>query len=75
VEQVRSLLAAWQAADRTGRRVEPDVSGADASLTHWRDLDAPMSDAEREAEDRLWEEVLRGMDETRSALGMRPLCP
>ena len=35
--------------------------------------DASMTDAERGAEDRLWEEFLKSLNATRAALGSRQL--
>ena len=75
--RVRALLAQWQTEDSMGSRLPPhetdrELSGA-AQFAQWRELDAAMTDAEREAEDRLWDEVARGIDETRALLGMRQL--
>jgi hypothetical protein len=76
VRRVRALLADWRAADRT--EVLPGSTGAEtgeALFARWRELDAAMTADELEAEDNLWEDVRRGLDETRAALGMRPLSP
>jgi hypothetical protein len=73
--RVRALLAQWQAEDRTPAAPSPHAPGSappgEALFARWRELDAAMTDEEREAEDRLWEEVQRGLDETRALLGMR----
>jgi hypothetical protein len=70
-QRVRALLAQWQAADRTAGPVIDAT--ADELVERWRAEDAAMTEEEREAEDRLWVEVVRGLNETRKALGMRRL--
>src|SRR4051812_19739044 len=77
-QRVQELLAQWQAEDRTPEAPHDGPDGAPAGhlpFARWRELDATMTEAEREAEDRLWEDVQRGIDETRAALGMRRLSP
>jgi hypothetical protein len=52
--------------------LRPDRSAAE----HFARLEAEaaqMTDEEREAEDRIWEDFQNGMNETRAALGMRQL--
>jgi len=77
--RVRTLLAQWQAQDgmQTGLPLGgPETRSAnEALLARWREADAGMTEEEREAEDDLWADVERGLDETRARLGMRPLSP
>jgi hypothetical protein len=61
-------LRLWQEQD--GKVLRPDHS-AKSLFAQWDSL--PQTDAEREAEDRLWREVLQGMNEVRSEQGMRVL--
>lgn len=69
-ERVRQLLAEWNA-----HELAPS-EGSSSDLFHtWEELDARMTPEEREAEDRLWDSVLNGLDETPRRLGMRPLHP
>ncbi|MBM3460069.1 MAG: hypothetical protein FJX77_16230 [Armatimonadetes bacterium] len=75
--RIRGLLAEWQAHDSGSAlplspAAPPAVGGAEL-LAQWRELDARMTDEEREAEDRLWEAVVKGIDETRLGLDMRRL--
>lgn len=76
-ERVRALLAQWQARDCVQTvPLTRDPDGATFNETlfeRWRELDTAMTEAEREAEDQLWEDVERGIEETRAQLGMRPL--
>jgi hypothetical protein len=71
-ERVRGLLAQWQSSDVAGS-LPTARPGAARIFDLWRELDAAMTDDERAAEDRLWEDVQRGLDATRAALDMRPL--
>jgi|SRR5579862_6023097 len=76
--RVRTLLAQWQAEDATRPAPysgEPGVGSSTELFERWNRADAAMTDEEREAEDRLWEDVMKGLDETREVLGMRRLSP
>jgi len=68
--RVRALLAKWQEETQT---VTADPVSAHELFRQWDEEDALMTDEEREAEDRLWEDFLKGINETRAALGMRLL--
>jgi hypothetical protein len=61
-------LRKWQEQD--GKVLRPDRS-AKSLFAQWDSL--TQTDAEREAEDRLWREVLQGMNEVRSEQSMRVL--
>lgn len=75
--RVRALLAQWQTRDTL--HVHPplqapaEVADGDTLFRRWRELDAVMTEEEREAEDRLWQDIQRGIDDTRVLLGMQPL--
>jgi microcystin degradation protein MlrC len=70
MEALNAKLREWQAQD--GTPLMPDVPTR-ILFAQWAEEDAGMTDAEREAEDRFWEEFERGINETRAALGMRQL--
>jgi hypothetical protein len=75
-QRVRRLLTEWQASDAVITAVLSYANGHTpraSLLARWRESDTEMTDEEREAEDRLWEAVVQSIDETRAALGMRPL--
>ena len=63
-------LRRWQEQDR--KPLTPDVP-ARTLFAQWAEEDASMTDAERGAEDRLWEEFLKSLNATRAALGSRQL--
>jgi hypothetical protein len=69
-DAVDDKLRQWQEQD--GKTLTPDIPTREL-FAQWAEEDAHMTDAEREAEDRLWEEFEKGINETRAALGMRPL--
>jgi len=52
---------------------ESDANPTLALFAKWREEDAKMTDAEREAEDKLWDDFLHNLNETRASLGMEPL--
>ncbi|MDQ3814629.1 MAG: hypothetical protein M3347_11850 [Armatimonadota bacterium] len=70
VETVRAKLREWQEQD--GTPLMPDMTTAEL-FAQWEEEDAQMTDEEREAEDRLWQDFQKGINETRAALGMRLL--
>lgn len=78
VAQVQALLAQWQAEDKSFSVIPSLVSQAGDDPTKalfrtWDEEDARMTDDERRAEDKLWQEFLDGLGETRAALGMMRL--
>lgn len=70
MEALHAKLREWQAQD--GTSLMPSVP-TQTLFAQWAEEDARMTDEEREAEDRFWEEFERGINETRAALGMRQL--
>jgi hypothetical protein len=74
-EKVRALLARWQAQDNTpvipGPEPLPGETPTEALFRTWDEEDARMTEEERAAAERLWEDFQRGVNETREALGMR----
>jgi hypothetical protein len=52
--------------------LSPASSAAELFATLDKEADR-MSEAERDAEDRLWDDFQRGINETRASLGMRLL--
>jgi hypothetical protein len=69
-DAIQTRLRRWQEQDRTPLR--PSIS-AHELFAQWAQEDARMTEEEREAEDRFWEEFLKGLNETRHSLGMRTL--
>jgi hypothetical protein len=67
---VDAKLGQWQQQD--GTSLAPDIP-ARAMFAAWAEEDAKMTDAERDAEDRLWEDFQKGINETRTELGLRQL--
>jgi hypothetical protein len=67
---VMEKLRQWQSQDNTSLR--PEVPTADL-FARWAEEDAKLTDEEREADDRFWEEFMAGINQTRSDLGMRLL--
>ena len=57
VEELDARLRRWQEQD--GASLMPDVS-TQSLFAQWAAEDAQMSDEEREAEDRLWEDLEKG---------------
>ena len=68
--ELDAKLQKWRTED--GTRLYPHVP-AQELFALWAKEAENMTDAEREAEDKLWEEILIGMNETRAASGMRRL--
>ena len=77
-ERVRALLTEWQAQDNTPTLPPvPKREGetqTEALFRKWEEEDAAMTEAERETEDRLWEEIEKGLAEN-SGLRLRRLGP
>ncbi len=75
-ERVRALLAEWQAQDKTPTLPPvPTTEGetpTEALFRQWGEEDAAMTDAEREAEDKLWEEIEKGVSENSGLRLRRP---
>ncbi len=67
---VDARLSEWQEQD--GRPLSPDIPTR-TLFAQWAEEDLPMTDAERGAEDHLWEEFQKSINATRAALGMRQL--
>ncbi len=63
-------LRQWQEQD--GKPLTPDVP-ARALFARWAKEDASMTDAERAAEDQLWDQFQKSLNATRASLGMRQL--
>jgi hypothetical protein len=76
-DRVNALLAQWQAADNTPLRppipTRPGETPTQALFRMWEEEDAHMTDEEREAEDRLWEEIQQSLNGERAKTGMRTL--
>ena len=69
-DAVDARLSQWQEQD--GKPLPPDISVRNL-FAQWADEDAPMTDAERGAEDQLWEEFQKSINASRAALGMRQI--
>jgi hypothetical protein len=63
-------LGQWQEQD--GKPLTPDIPTR-TLFAQWEEEDAPMTEAERRAEDQLWEAFQQSINVTRAALGMRQL--
>lgn len=64
---VDALLAKWQAEDKTPLRSAPPTlpgeTETQALFRKWAEEDAHMTDAERDAEARLWQDIEQGLRE------------
>lgn len=69
-QAVLSKLHRWQ--KETGTETSPVVSVREL-FAQWNVEASGMTDAEHEAEDRIWDDFERGINETRASLGMRQL--
>jgi len=69
-QQVLERLHQWQKDTET--ETGPRVS-AHELFSRWDAEAAQLTTAEREAEDQLWEDFQKGINETRASLGMRRL--
>ena len=76
-EHVQTLLAQWQAEDNTFLRhpllTRPGETPTQTFFRKWREEDFKMTDEEREAEDRLWEDLELGLKENSRDLRLRRL--
>lgn len=70
VNELNGKLLQRQAQDQV--KLVPSRTAADI-FAQWEIEAEGMTDAERDAEDRFWEDFQQGINETRSALGMRQL--
>lgn len=68
--RVRALLTKLQEAD--GMPFAPTIP-AKTLFAQWDAEDANMTDEEREAEDRIWENYMQRLNETRATFGLRLL--
>jgi hypothetical protein len=57
-EEMDAKLRRWQ--EQTGTALLPDVPAPEL-FARWAEEDALMTEEEREAEDRLWEDIERGL--------------
>lgn len=77
MEEMRRRLREWQRQDNTplSQPVPPrnGLTPTAALFEQWADEDARMTDTEREADDRLWEDFQKGIDAERRNTGMRTL--
>ena len=69
-DELTRKLQARQAQDRV--HLMPSRSAAEI-FAQWETEATQLTDAERAAEDRLWEDVQADINSTRAALGMRQL--
>ncbi len=76
-EQVLAMLAQWQAQDHTPLRTpiptRPGETPTQALFRKWAEEDAHMTDDDREAEDRLWEDLEQSLKENGRAIRLRRL--
>lgn len=69
-DELDKKLRWWQEQD--GTDLMPSRPAAEI-FAQWKEEAARMTDEEREAEDRFWEDFQKGVNETRAVLGMRQL--
>ena len=69
-EDIDAKLGRWQKQD--GKTLLP-VQSAASLFAEWDAQASGLSDLEREFEDRLWNEVIRGINTARAEQGMRTL--
>jgi hypothetical protein len=74
-DRVSELLVQWQAEDKTPLRTSPTPlqgeTAAQALFRKWKDEDALMTDEEKAAEDRLWQDIEQGILNNRMDLSRR----
>ncbi len=76
-ERVRALLTKWQTEDNTP--LMPPISTRNgetptqALFRKWEEEDTKMTEEERQAEDRLWDDIQQDIDAERARAGMRTL--
>jgi hypothetical protein len=68
--ELDAKLRTWQQQD--GTKLMPDVP-TQTLFAQWAEEDAQMTDEEREAEDRLWEDLEKGLIENSRVLQLRQL--
>lgn len=77
IAHVQTLLATWQAEDQTPTLppvpTRPGETPTEALFRTWDEEDANTTEEEQEQQERLWEDFQKGVNETRSALGMRTI--
>lgn len=61
-DSLDAKLRKWQ--DQDGTKLTPDVA-AQTLFAQWAEEDAQMTDEEHEAEDRLWEDLEKGLSDSR----------
>jgi hypothetical protein len=75
-ERVRALVAEWQAQDNTPTlppvATKEGETPTEALFRQWEEEDAAMTEEEREAEDRLWQDIEKGLAENRGLRLRRP---
>lgn len=69
-DDLDAKLRKWQEQD--GTKLMPDVP-TQTLFAQWAEEDAQMTDAEREAEDRLWKDLEKGLTENSHVLQLRQL--
>lgn len=69
-DDLDAKLRKWQEQD--GTKLTPDIP-AHSLFAQWAAEDAEMTQAEREAEDRLWEDLEKGLTENSRVLQLRRL--
>jgi hypothetical protein len=66
---IQALLDKWQAADNTPimppMPTLPGETPTRALFRRWKEEDALMTDEEKDAEDRLWEDIEKGLKDNR----------
>ena len=63
-------LHQWQKETQT--QMEPEIPTQEL-FAQWAEEDAHMTEEERQAESKLWEEFEKGINDNRATLGMRQL--
>ena len=69
-DELDSKLRQWQEQD--GTPLMPAISTQEL-FAKWAEEDAQMTEAEREAEDRLWEDIEKGLAENSHRLQLRQM--
>jgi hypothetical protein len=69
-DDLDARLRNWQKQD--GTKLMPDIP-TQTLFAQWAEEDAQMTDEEREAEDRLWEDLEKGLTENSRVLQLRQL--
>lgn len=66
--EIDARLHQWQEQDQTALQSE---NSSGTLFSQWAEEDAQMTDAEREAEDRLWEDIEQGLTANGRTLRLR----